>query len=738
MEQELLSSLGKRGVNLDLLTKKVDIEDTTYLSKYFVVAEFNPIFTAGKNSFAFNGSPFLKIGSEIQVQCIDSAGNSLYLEYPKGKTQFVDVANFVVSIHIYNENYNGSGKLILVGTTVNNEIVRWMANISIDKTLQNVSKTRFNSTPTIEARSLLYPVIDTAKMGVSPTIPIVFTGSFYSYAITPIRDTIQSYINPKKTNTDYRLFYNAPDLFSVGPQTYPTKSFNSQMEGQEIILITDIIQNPFSYQEKRDQISASFTIKKVIDSKTIQLSDAFFYTVGKNQVVTNINVGQFTSSYKWVTYNTQSDMYLKYSDPSDESITYAKESYAEIVYRNIRPFTGFVARHKLYRKSLIYPGDFTLISDEPLGIREVLVDPITPNKSYSYMGNFYNQYHIEKYWFTSSADLQLSHNVTPRINSMKIGKISAASFGKIDGTKYVIVKTDSVDTISNDYTYVPYDATQFNELQGLSYNSNFIDLKSGSLYVLSMNLSVEKDKLNTDAKITFFFTSSTPEIVKEKYYVPPFGLKLGEVNIDEYTDVKYFSDKQMLYFVPIKDYYGTLVIVPYQCCPTISELSLGVYGDYGFSPDTLITKVPFDVKIKGEPFQLKAELFDINSTLIYSNLNTVQTFDSNGESLFEYIPPETSISALTITGKRLVGYSPSMPSINTNGTLYYTGVSDVSVILTNNDGVVVTDDYISVTTVNGTDEHNGHSIAVHYSGSGETLSGKKIYIEFDGTKHVYQ
>ena len=737
MEQKLLSSFGKRGVNLDLLTKKIDIEDTTYLSKYFVVAEFNPIFTAGKNSFAFNGSSLLKIDSEIQVQCIDSNGNSLYLEYPKGKTQFVDVANFVVSIHVYNENYNGSGKLILVGTTANNEIVRWMANISIDKTLQNVSKTRFNSTPILEARSLLYPVIDTTKMGVSPTIPITFTGSFYSYAITPLRDTIQSYINPKKTNTDYRLFYNVIDPNFVGPQTYSTKSFNSQMEGQTIVLMTDIIQEPFSYQEKRDHVSASFTIKKVIDSKTIQLSDAFFYAVGKNQVVTNINVGQFTSSYKWVTYNIQSDMYLKYPGSTNETVTYAKESYAEIVYRNIRPFTGFVARHKLYRKSLVYPGDFTLISDEPLGIREILVDPITPNKSYPYMGNFYNQYHIEKYWFTSSRELQLSHSVTPHIDSMKIGRFSS-SFESIDGTRYVIVKTDSVDTISNNYAYVPYDATQFNELQGLSYNSNFIDLKSGSLYVLSMNLSVEKDKFNTNAKVTFFFTSSTPEIIEEKYYIPPFGLKLGEININEYTDVKYFSDKQMLYFIPIKDYYGTLVIVPYQCSPTISELSLGVYGDYGFSPDTLITKVPFDVKVKGEPFQLKAELFDINSTLIYSDLNVVQTFDANGESLFEYIPPETDISTTITTGKRMVGYSPSMPATNTNGTLYYTNISDVSVIPTNNDGVVVTDDYINVTTIDGTTKHNGRSIAVHYSGSNEYLSGRKIYIEFDGTKHVYQ
>ena len=51
----LLNSLGKSGVSYGLATVPVDIVDTEYLSKYFVVSEFNPTFTAGKNAFAFNG-----------------------------------------------------------------------------------------------------------------------------------------------------------------------------------------------------------------------------------------------------------------------------------------------------------------------------------------------------------------------------------------------------------------------------------------------------------------------------------------------------------------------------------------------------------------------------------------------------------------------------------------------------------------------------------------------------------
>ena len=75
---KLLSSFGKKGVSLGLYTQKVDIEDTVYLSKYFVISEFNPIFTGGKNPVSFNGSVLLKPGSEIKVECLDSNNNSLY------------------------------------------------------------------------------------------------------------------------------------------------------------------------------------------------------------------------------------------------------------------------------------------------------------------------------------------------------------------------------------------------------------------------------------------------------------------------------------------------------------------------------------------------------------------------------------------------------------------------------------------------------------------------------------
>lgn len=750
---QLLSNFGRKGVNLGLSTLKPDIEDTSYLSKYFVIAEFNPIFTGGRNPVAFNGSSLLKAGSEIQVECIDSNGSSLFIERPRSNIDYADVATFVISINIFEESYNGPGKLVFVGTSVKGEIIRWMANITIDKTLQNTSKVRFYSKPTIEARGLLYPVVSNdAGTVLTKTVP--FSGYFYSLPVNPKKDVNRKSINPKKIDIDYRLILNIPDSES-GPTLYPTTSFNTQMEKQNITIVANSLIVPFSSIEKDTTLTASFTVKKVLDSKTLQVNDPFFYIIGKDQFVTSVNLGAFTSSYTWVAYNTSSDAYAKYSDTSTipPTTVYIKQSYAEIVYRNLRTFSGFIARHKLYRKSLIYPGDFQLIADEALGALELLTDPITNNKTYALMGSFYNQVHINKYWFTSSNDLQLSHSVNPHIDGLRI---ASPTYDLMDGTKYAIVKADSLNTI-NDATYFPYESASFNHISGDGYNSNFISLKSGSLYVLSANVVLEKNKFDHGANVKFYFTSSISSILIEKDYINPLGLKLGEINTLEDTTVKYFADKQMLFFTPNNDYYGTLLVVPYHCNVILSELSLKVYGDYGFSPDILFTKIPFKINVKGEPFQLKAELFDVNSTLVYSDLSTIQVFDKSGESLIElsgnglsdptllqFISGSLTISkslylpnmeGCPSSDKRLVGWQfpthfPPDPIAFGDGKLCYTNISDIGKI---------GEEYLNVTEVNGINSSVGRAIAVRYTGSNSPDGpyGRRIWIDASGNKITY-
>jgi len=911
----LLSSFGKEGVNLNLLSRKVDIEDRDASSKYFSVIEFDPTFTGGKNSFTFNGSPLLKDKSEVQVECLDSKGNSLYLEQAKAnETQFTDASKFVVSVHIYDETYNGAGKIVLVGTTANGESVRWIGNITIDKTVSNDAKVRFVYKPTIEVRPLLYPVVDTERATVDyPPPPVVttatatatissvvqsvritgtgagyttatvsfdylysggygaaatavisagfiiainvtnpgggyispptvyitgdgttaaiavavlksqvtavnvanggagytfnpavvftprngagagavahanvvngvvtsivvddggngyvytptvklevpnappapnlntlvnFSASFSTLAANPLPGANKNTFNPKQIDVDYRLVIADSTFVPItngdfDAPTFPPKAFNIQMESQTMTLHITRIKQPYSTQDIPVNLTASVMVKKVLDSRTIQLSDPFYYTVGKNQFVVNITSGRCFMDYQLVLYNTAPDASKLF--PISPSLSVAvKESYAEIVYRNIKCFTGYVARHKLYRKSSFYPGDFQLISDELLGPIELLSDQVTFNKFYDKMGTFYNQPHIDKYWFAETTDFDLSALTTP-INSMLI---DVGGFENADGRNGVILKTDTLGG-TNDNVYRPYDENEYNLLSGSHYDSNFVNLRKNVLYVLGANLSLEKNAHETEAKVSFYFTSSIASMRGEKTFDPRFGLKLGEISTKDTVAVKYFTDRQYLYFTPQENYYGTLVVVPYHCSPTLADVSLKVYGDHGFSPDCNDIRIPFLVNTANEAFDIKAELLDINSTVVYSNLRTVQTFDENGESLIGKTGDGTINSTITIVqGDSItIEGQPYFPDLTTcdnttrlvgwhvpqgdaeDGKLCYTNVSRLYISQSN---------YITLHSYESGVEEIAKSIAVQYDFSQGT--GRKIFIDAAGTKELY-
>lgn len=924
MAQTLLSSFGKSGENLGLQTLAYDIDDTSHLSKYFSITEFDSILTAGRNPVAFNGSDYLANNSEIKVECLDSNGNSLFIEQIKSaNSQFTDSSRFVISIHIYAEAYNGPGKLILAGVTKKGELVRWIGKITIDKTLTNKSKVRFYSTPTISARSLLYPVVNldyysqaippvsykypsatavltgvvytiditnggsgytsppnvnisgnaaataTIQGGIvnsivitnngtgytsDPTvtfsggnpstiatananfqyavksitiinggsgyatppavlitgpatavaeitngavtnitvtdggygysyipsvgfsdprassanstvinIPVSFAASCHAFAATPHSNTNILTVDRKRTEVDYRIVADIPESYTY-PSMLPTGSFNTQMEGSSITINVTKILLPPSQRETiaidTNIVNKTFVIKKVIDSKTIILNDPFYYKIGKDKIITDIAEATFTSSYNFVQYNTNKESNLLHQSDITSKPVPVQASYAEIIYRNIKPYSGFVARHKLYKRSLAHPGGFQLVSDEPLKSLEILSDNITFNKAYPHIGSFYNQFHAEKYWISSDPSVI---SITAKTFPINSGYIHATNLSDLDGGAYIIVKTDSIG-IDQDNVYYPYNQAEFNDLSGSSYNSNFISLKKNILYVLSTNVIMEKNLSDTTANISFYFTSSIPEIKLEKTFNSNYGLKLGEVSTTDHTKIKYFSGNQVIYFTPSQDYYGTLVVVPYHCNVTLSDVSLKIYGDYGFSPDLLLINIPFPVNVKNEAFELKAELFDVNSNMVFSDLKTNQTFDITGDSInttsnlssvaFNSSDPTsatnvttTIISSINATdnlylpnlqlsaGKpsRLVGWIFPDGSPDSN-KLIYTNISDLSRI---------GQEYINLTTVSNGISSTARSISVKYTGSvvnDGTLTGpfgRRIWIDSAGSKTTY-
>ena len=655
----LLNSFGKRGVAYNLLHKTADVSDIFYLSKYFVISEFSPIFTAGRNSFSLNGSSFLKSGTEIFVECLDSYGNNLYIEMatvsgsPAKIFAYKESTSFVLSIHVYNDTADGIGKLICWGTLIDGRSVKWQQNITIDKTLQNHSKVRFYTRPTLEVDSILVPVINSA---VAATIKqtVSFLGQGYGLAVDPPKDTNLPGVNRRNINIDYRLVVDNPVITgNLLPDVY---TLNSQMVGATADIILNKIQVPYSTTDIVPiNRSASFIISDVVNNKTLKLIDPYYYPDTKNNtIITNISNTDFTITYPYISYNNVTS---SYQTSTIDGISYViKQSYADVIYKNIRTFTGFLARHKVYRKSLVSNADFSLIADEPLFINELLRDNLTQNKFYELLGKFYNDEHISRYWFVSdTSSLSITHSPDAFIDSCYI---TSSNYNDLSGSDYIIVKNDSVGSDRN-AVYVPFNLAQFNETSGSGYDSNFIQLKAGIQYLLQVDTSIEKDDDVTDAVLEFYFTSSIPEAQKDPNFTKNYGIRLATLYADDPGTLNNF-DKQYFFYTPQNDLYGTLVIVPYKCQPYLKNISFRVYGDDGFSPDLFLSRIPWPVNVANETYQIKSELFDINHNLVYSDLNVYQNFDVSGSSLIPYIPGAgiiTGAGDATISGSLYVSKS---------------------------------------------------------------------------------
>jgi len=652
----LLDSFGKRGVDYGLYTKQADVIDTDYLSRYFVVSEFNPILTAGKNAISINGSPFLSPNSQILMECLDAVGNVLYVEMAKysddgtpGNT-YKESTSTIISIYVYNDTVDGVGKLTLWGTLTNGQTVKWTQNVIINKTLKNSSKVRFYQTPTFQITSDELPVLNqTVSQNLLRNQS--FTGSINGFAVTPVKNTNQSTINASNIDIDYRLTLMNTSITNLTPDT---SSFNSQMIGSIITLNINTIQSPSSIKNIPVSQTASYVIKNVINNNTIQIDTPYYYLDGLgNSTITNIINANFSIEYLYVNYYNSSSTY---QTTNIGGTTYTiQQSYADVVYNNIRTFSGYVARHKIYRKSLSSNEDYSIIADEPIKANQLLIDDLTQNKYYNLLGSFYNQNHIAKYWFTSSNNLSMTYTPTYAVDSMLV-----SSSYPLSGSDYLMVKVNTAQTNRN-AIYVPFDVNQFSEQSGSAYDSNFMEFNANVQYIIDVSTVIQKKFSETNAKLILYITSSSPGAKQESSYTPNFGVKIAEIDANQTGSISDFTDSYTFY-TPMNNFYGTLVIVPTLCNVTLKNVSINVYGDDGFSPDIYSTKILWPVNVANETFEIKSELFDINNNLIYSDFNLIQNFDPSGSTVLlsnnQVLPTSSSIHNLT-------------PFIQTGSMYYY-------------------------------------------------------------------
>jgi hypothetical protein len=607
----------KTGQILGLSSQTVNIEDKTYLSEYFNLTEFSPEFSVGKNALVINGSDKLKIGAEILTEAFDGNGVPLFIEKAISVDQLTNKRIIVLSIYVYEQNSVGSGKIILVSTTSDNKTVRWTANININVNKVTDSKIRFYTQPLIEVE----PVLSYAVSSSVENNPKTVTGSFISTPVQPKADFDIQKFGYRKNLVDYRIIDGSAN-------------FSSSLKNFQVQLYVNKIRDYASLNEISINTTASFLIKDVLNVTTLILDTPFTY----NNKIAVITSGNYKIVYNDITYSPNlflSSSYLQESLGLSGAKQYKKFSYAKIIYKNINTFTGKPAKHKVYRKSLRTLGDFESVIDESFGDTEILRDPVTPNKAFERLGVFFSQFHINNFWFTSSNNLSLKYDNQTFVDALKI------SGSNLNGT-YAIVKANTSFTNRN-VSYLPYNVNEQSAQSGSNFDSNFLTFYKDTDYVFSFRTSVIEKDSSATAKLKFYITSSLPSVNKNISYDSNRGVLIAEFAYSGSTIGKYFDQKQNFEFKFPEDLYGTLVVYPENVKQIIvSDLSIKVSELYGYTGNSYYVKVPFPVNVANEVFEIKSELYDVNSNLSYTNLRTVQVFDPSGSSA----PPDIGSSAV--------------------------------------------------------------------------------------------
>lgn len=598
----------KTGTALNLLSVKADIEDSSFLSSaYFVISDFDGSFGLGKNSIIINSPP-----TDIKIEAYDKLNTILYYEKAVDVDFIKKSQSIIVSFHVYSQNSPGIGKLILTGT-FNNKLVRYITTVNIDNSIINKSKVRFYSPPTIEVTPLL---VFATQTNITEVNPKTSTGSFYGKSIYPTSNFIISDNKYDKKIIDYQL-------------TSTNNYFTSSFEGFSIVLNVNKIKDYNSSSELEVDLTSSILVKSVLNSTVLKLDTPFITknTVNNKNVVSDIISGSYSILYSDYNYTASLFTTASYLTQSVEinGNRFKKYSVAEITYNNLDTFSGTVIRHKVYRRSLNFASDYSLVADELFADNEILKNYIVPVKSYQNLGNFYAKDFIDLFWFTSSVQMNLLQDSTKYINSMNIS-------GSNINDGYIMVKLNTSASNRNT-SYIPYDEQEYINQSGKSYDSNFIKFNKNNDYIISFNCNLLSKNSNSIATLDLYLTGSTDSIRKELTFNEQYGVKLVDFIINDNSTNKNFSNLIQYKFSPKNDLYGTLVIVPRGFNSLIlGNLSIKLDKTVGFSPTSYTARIPFNVDQNNELFDIKSELYDKNSNLVYSNLRAIHTFDPSGSS----------------------------------------------------------------------------------------------------------
>ena len=527
--------------------------DSSLLSPdIFDISFFPNNLTVGKNLIKFRGNlNTLKVGAPIDVEILDSNGDTIYSEF----IDYIDQdGSRVLSIYIYEDTAPGDATVIFVTeiTKINDQ--------QIPNNFQNQLNAKWTRTIPVNPLDLNTSTVifdDLPKVTISENVGVQLNRT-YANGQFPIYNTGQiSFISRN----------NQPTAILTGGK------FNGDMINGTLSVPTP--SNPLpTIDINASSTSYTSTISKVLNNTTLQLD--FPYEVFDTQSNLSHTFNSFDNSA----------FQIEYEATPEYTPTQNSESFALIQISDLEPNTGDISRIKVYLNSAGTVGTFEQVNDILLPNTEIFIDStasLTPDKS---LGIFETQSIINTYWKGHS--YQGNTEVTAPILTWTTSSINNAT--RING---------SLDLSE------PNNVLAF-QLKD-QYSGIFV---SQSMYTVTLDAFARRDSNNpilsiyaSGSAFTFDSTDNLNQSLPKK-----LGKKIGQ--IESPGDLKRFDD---ISFEFNSDQSGTgvLIFVVESGDWQLSNIRTITDAEYGYTPNYTRFRTEIPTKIKsGNQLSFKIEYYN--------------------------------------------------------------------------------------------------------------------------------
>ncbi len=411
-----MAKIQKTSPLLNLQNFQVFINDTVASSNYFRVSELSDTFTAGKNGFLIEGSPFLKGDTEIKIEILDTNGDPLFTQAGEGIPEYYEGLSKLVTAHVYQSTPIGIGKITILGELksyidengfeqpIPNEWdgvynVKWEREIKINKNIPNETRVRFIKRPIVEIEEL--------------------DESFYAKTLvstTQSSSTVRGYALTPSEGTDVRGYRGAI-------RYYLEIQSGSFKDGATTISVAGTGIQDADVLEYLNQTTVIVRVP---------------YT-GSDNSIQRFESGSYTLNYQYFTNPTESPIL---------------GSFGRFSVSNLATFVGDVERLKVFRKSRASNLDYSVIQDIRVDSSEILTNVISGSieRVGFFTGSYLDGTSWNTYWNTASNDATLDSSKIYKAVKLRNNTLSS-NLGNdtrlFSGSEYTLEYYTLYDSSSN-------------------------------------------------------------------------------------------------------------------------------------------------------------------------------------------------------------------------------------------------------------------------------------------------